>query len=330
MLKTEEARKELLKLLVDSALESDLSRGVLWSGPGRLPRRWLPHGSYHELYILYCAHQTCAGEKVASTSTFYRTLTQSGWKKKLRFSPPSAHSKCSVCAKLRSQIQHASGIQEHTTACDRLLRHLAGQYSDRETYWTLRTRAKTTGDILCAITDSMDKSKYALPRFHRGRTPKDIETMKRPNCEVTTTMIHGVGIYTYIGDENQSAGSNWVLETLSRSLQHAYVKHQKQNKPLPSVISIFADNTPKEPCHKAIFSFFLVDFQRLADFIWFLARHHLSFFAPQEVKKTIFGAWCSAMTAAGYARTICHQHLPVGHTHEDIGILLESPVDLLV
>ena len=245
-LSTKEARETLLKALVDSALESDLARGVVWSGPEKLPRRWLPHGAYHDLYTLYCSHQLSAGEHAASCSTFYRVLSESGWKSKLKFSPPSAHSKCTICCQLKSQIQHSKGLQEHTEACDKLVRHLAGQYADRAVYHECRNRAKTCGDILCMITDSMDRSKYSLPRYHRGRAPKDLATTVRPSLEVTTTMVHGVGIYTYLSDENQTAGTNWVLETLNRTLQYCHDKHQKMGKPVPPDLKIFADNTPKE------------------------------------------------------------------------------------
>ena len=247
-LNTKEVRLKLLQALVDSALESDLAQqGLVQAGPEGLPRRWLPHGVYHDLYTLYCSHQLSAGERVASCSTFYRVLSASGWKKKIKFSAPSSHSKCTICQKLRSRIHHAKGIQEHTESCDLLLRHLAGQYQDRQTYYECRCRAKA-GEIVCAITDSMDKSKYALPRWHRGRAPKDLETTKRPSLEVTTTMIHGVGIYTYLSDEDQTSGTNWVLETLNRSFQHMHEKHQRDSKPVPGVVRIFADNTPKVPC----------------------------------------------------------------------------------
>ena len=245
-LTTKEARQALLKALVDTALESDLARGVLWSGPENLPRRWLPHGSYHDLYTLYCSYQMSAGEHAASSSTFYRVLHQSGWKKKLKFSPPSAHSKCTVCAQLKSKIQHAKGLQEHTEACDKLVRHLAGQFADRAVYHECRNRAKVSGDMLCVITDSMDRSKYSLPRYHRGRAPKDLVNNIRPSLEVTTTMVHGVGIYTYLSDENQTAGTNWVLETLNRTLQYVHHRHQRLGKPVPADFKIFADNTPKD------------------------------------------------------------------------------------
>ena len=139
---TEEVRQHLLDALMNSALESDLSRGILWNGPRSLPRRWLPHGPYFDLYTLYCASQLASDEPVASKSTFYRVLNSSGWKKKIKFSPPSAHSKCSTCSRLKGQIQNAKGIQAHSEACDRLLRHLAGQFNDRACYWECRNRSK--------------------------------------------------------------------------------------------------------------------------------------------------------------------------------------------
>ena len=53
----------------------------------------------------------------------------------------------------------------------------------------------------------------------------------------------------------------------------------------------------------------------------FCFRVLLSRCSRQEIKNGHFGAWCSMMTAGGYARVISHEHLPVGHTHEDIGFL---------
>lgn len=42
-------------------------------------------------------------------------------------------------------------------------------------------------------------------------------------------------------------------------------------------------------------------------------------FEAKEVKNSIFGCYCSMMVGGGYFRTFSHEHLPVGHTHEDIG-----------
>ena len=252
-MKTQDAREKLLQALVDSALESDLARGMTRSGPDNLPRRWLPHGAYYDIFTLYCAHQAAAGEAAASASTFYRVLSESGWKKKMRFMPPSSHSKCSICHKLKARIQHAKGIQEQTEASDQLLRHLAGQFQDRSRYHQCRWLAKTTNDLVCLISDSMDKSKYSLPRYNRGQPPKDIQNVARPSLEVTTQIAHGIGVFTYLTDEDQNAGTNWQLETINRSLQHAHDYFQRSSKPTPPALKIFADNTPKETWHDSKF-----------------------------------------------------------------------------
>lgn len=39
----------------------------------------------------------------------------------------------------------------------------------------------------------------------------------------------------------------------------------------------------------------------------------------QEVKNGQFGAWASSVVGCGYWRVLSHEHLPVGHTHEDVG-----------
>ena len=39
------------------------------------------------------------------------------------------------------------------------------------------------------------------------------------------------------------------------------------------------------------------------------------------MKNSLFGAFCSAITCIGYHRTTSHEHLTVGHTHEDVGAL---------
>lgn len=314
---TKDMRNKLMQTLVDSAFQGDLSRGVLWSGPRDLPRRWLPHGSYYDLYTLYCSKQLSNGERVASRTTFYRVLKTSGWKKKIKFAPPSSHSKCSVCARLKGKIQSATGIQAHADACDKLLRHLSGQFADRACYYECRSRSRTSSDLLRIISDSMDRSKFSLPRFPRGRVPKDIENLKRPSCEMTTQIVHGVGIYTYLSDEDQTSGTTWVLETLNRTLQSVHTTLEKSGKRCPPIVKLFADNTPKDSlvCCKI-----LKEIAKSQTFFLSLSLY-LFYLFLQEVKNGIFGSWASMMVGAGYAQILSHEHLPVGHTHEDIGTL---------
>lgn len=245
-LDTNSSRASLLQSLLDSALESDLARGVVRRGAEGLARRALPPGKFTDLYHLYCSHQLSSGAPTASSTTFFRVLNESGWRKVLYFRPKSQHSMCHVCHQLKSRIRNARGVQEHAAACDELYRHLAGQFADRQCYWEFRARSKHEGDMITIICDGMDKSKFLLPRYAEGRTPKQLETMTRPSCEVYTVMVHGHCICTYITDSDQTAGTNWVMETLSRSLDKAYKHAQEQQKPWPRILKVFADNTPKD------------------------------------------------------------------------------------
>ena len=245
-LATEPERARLLQLLLDSALESDLSKSVLNLGPDRLIRRYLPPGTYSDLYHLYVSFQTSKNLKVSSPSTFYRVLESSGWKRVIKFRPVSQHSACTICQKLKARIRHSRDVSEHAQNSDLLMRHLTGQFLDRSTYWSYRTRAKRDMDILTVITDSMDRGKFVVPRYLDSRTPKDVANLNRPSCEVTASMIHGRMIYVAVADEGEGAGSSWVLEVLSRSLDSAYCQAQRKGWCWPSVLKIFADNTPKD------------------------------------------------------------------------------------
>ena len=203
------------------------------------------------MYQMYVSHQMASSEPCASSTTFYRVLNESGWRRVLIFRGKSQHSQCHVCAKLKSQLRHARGLQEMAAASDRLMRHLGGQFLDRSMYWALRNRARTDKDLLLLITDSMDKGKFALPRWVQGRPPKDIEDLKRPQCELTCTMVHGRLIYVAVTDEDQTTGSSWTVENVSRALEKAYALSQQNGTGWPSLLKIFADNTPK--AHTVLF-----------------------------------------------------------------------------
>jgi hypothetical protein len=71
--------------------------------------------------------------------------------------------------------------------------HLRAQYSDRLVYWGLRLRAQLRKDILVAILDGMDHSKFTLPRWTWGRSPKDAHSLVRPHLLVHVLLLHGRG-----------------------------------------------------------------------------------------------------------------------------------------
>lgn len=165
--------------------------------------------------------------------------------KKLIHRGKTTHTKCTTCHKLKTAIRKATTLQAHAEYADRYMRHIAGQFADRRAYWELRHRAATDRDILLCIQDSMDRSKFKLPRFSDGIVPKALDQKPRPECEVTATIAHGRGIFVYITDPEQSFGTNWNLERLNRTLQCCYQRAQEQQEPWPRVGRLFSDNTPK-------------------------------------------------------------------------------------
>ena len=130
---------------------------------------------FSDLYRLYTAACHSAGQPSASCSTFFRTLRKSGWRKKLRHRGKTTHAKCNQCHILKNKIRKSTSLQDHARAADAYLRHLAGTFADRKAYWEMRHRAAHRQDLLIAIQDSMDKSKFRLPRYAGGIVPKALE-----------------------------------------------------------------------------------------------------------------------------------------------------------
>ena len=241
---TEEGRAALVEALVSSALCS--APGLVETSPDKLPRRYLPPGNFSDLYRLYTAACHSAGQPSASCSTFFRTLRKSGWRKKLRHRGKTTHAKCNQCHILKNKIRKSTSLQDHARAADAYLRHLADTFADRKAYWEMRHRAAHRQDLLVAIQDSMDKSKFRLPRYAGGIVPKALEQKVRPECEVTACIVHGRAIFIYVADPNMSFGSDWSIEVFSRSLQTAWELSQKQGLQWPRVCKLFSDNTPKD------------------------------------------------------------------------------------
>ena len=145
------------------------------------------------------------------------------------------------CALSKDFLQHAK-------IADRLLGHYCQQWKTRECYWLARTRSQQVGDLLCMMVDSYDKAKCMLPKYPRGRTPKQViyEQIKRASSgrsnlfyficctalfsrsmlsvwgshilgtslTLTCSLIHGYGVYIYLGDEGIPSGANWTIEVV--------------------------------------------------------------------------------------------------------------------
>ena len=243
-LSTEDGRKKLVDVLLETSMGG--SARMTQCGPEHLPRRYLPPGRYSDMFRLYTAHCIAHGRPMASSTTFFRVLRDSGWRNVLRFRGASTHAECTVCHTLKARMRNSRDLQRHAKACDEYMRHLAGTFADRQVYWQFRERSATTGDCLTLITDGMDKSKFMLPRYSFGTTPKALETRVRPACELSAVLAHGWGVYVYLTDAEQSTGTDWTCEIVSRTLDSCWKIAQSTKRSWPSILKVFADNTPKE------------------------------------------------------------------------------------
>ena len=130
----------------------------------------------------------------------------------------------------------------------------------------------------------MDRSKYSLPRWFNNRTPKGAEKKTRPSMDLYACILHGRAVNIFITDENQTVGANFAAEIWARSVQKAWEQAQRNNKPFPSHAILFGDNTSR------------------------------------ELRNSCFSKLFCAITNAGCFTSSSVKHLPVGHTHEDIGV----------
>ena len=167
----------------------------------------------------------------------------------------------------------------------------------------------------------MDKSKFLLPRYCFATTPKALETRTRPACELSAVLAHGWGVLVFVTDSEQSTGTDWACEILSRTLDKCWKLAQSTKRSWPSVLKVFSDNTPK-----VSWCFFSQEF--LCVFLLVCAVILLrpsTFWAlkglcSKECENSIFGRYLSLLTTCGCFSNTAAEHLTVGHTHEDVGI----------
>ena len=147
---------------------------------------------------------------------FFRVLKTSGWRKKLRHRGKTTHAKCSTCHKLKNKIRKAKSLQEHAAACRWLFEAFSWSMCRSEVLLgSLDTGATIQQDLIVAIQDSMDKSKFSIPRYADGICPKALEQKVRPQCEVTACIVHGRGIFSFMwADPDLSFGSDWSIESV--------------------------------------------------------------------------------------------------------------------
>lgn len=264
-----------------------------------VPVRHLPHGRVHDLYLQFLAWYDAnmqddrpgvAGVAggvsetgPASFSTFWRRWHEK-WSHVLRFRKSSQHSCCQVCFDLKAAIETARGDLQLKLQHARTLReHLRAQYQDRCVYWSLRWASRQHQNVLVLIVDSMDKAKFAVPRYRFGDKPKELDRFVRPRLVCTAAVAHGWATAIYLSDESLNHGSDCFVEVVLRVLRKVWQISQETGRPIPEHLVIQADNTTAQ-CKNQVAVLFL-----------------------------------ALLVSRFKFQTTNLMFLRVGHTHEDIG-----------
>lgn len=166
----------------------------------------------------------------------------------------------------------------------RLLRqHIRNQYQDRLINWGLRFASRQYQDVLTIIVDSMDKTKFAVPRYEFPEHPKELESLIRPKLVCTAAIAHGWCTYIGFTDEDMTHGGDHFSEVLLTVLQKVSEVSEATGRPMPRHLVVQADNTPAQ-CKNGV------------------------------------GTLLMALLAARHKFVTTNlMFLRVGHTHEDIG-----------
>ena len=250
--------------------------------PDQMPLRYLPPGKVMDIYYLYQASCRQKNIPAASREHFRRCWKQ--WKDAaLAFRKRSTHTVCTECFELKAKIKTARSSTHQIQAHLDYLLHLNPQLAVRRCYWGIRSRARLHHDVLSVITDGMDRSKFRLPRYPGGRTPKDSEKLHRPVLECTAVLSHGHGLHLFVCDEDVKIGSSWAAHCVLSAIDGIRDRLAKQGKRWPPHFHLQGDNTPK------------------------------------ELKNSIMMKAVGCLTQQRLFLTSGVEFLRVGHTHEDVG-----------
>ncbi|CAE7208404.1 cofG [Symbiodinium sp. KB8] len=265
--------------------------------------RFLPPGNMKDYWLQLNASRDATATastttKPISFSQFWRVWC--GEFVHLKFRQQSSHAQCAECIKhkllIRELSHHLVARQEQVR---RYTEHLRSQYYDRVQYWNLRglSRMRSGAHISCII-DSMDQSKTLLPRSDLCRA-KDLSTLIRPKCHITTVIVHGHFVLMALSNHDMPKNSSVMVELMANVLSRL-----QSVCCLPDVhLHVQADNTVR------------------------------------EMKNNPFLKFLSTMTGQGQARDKVFrgvlreaslQNLRSGHSHEDVDQLFGLAIGALI
>ena len=261
-----------------------------------VPVRHLPHGRVHDLYLQFLSwydanvggkggegHDGREAKGPASYSTFHRHW-QTTWAGCLKFRKVAQHSTCQECFELKKSMHAARGdLAAKVQYAGKLREHLKAQYQDRCLYWSLRWASRQYQDVLVIIVDSMDKTKFGIPRYKFSERPKELDGFIRPKLVCTAALAHGWRTMLFLSDDVVNHGGDAFAEVVLQVLEEVAEVAKSTGRTVPRHLVIQSDNTTAQ-CKNSLGAMFMATLVAKFKFV-----------------------------------TANLMFLRVGHTHEDVG-----------
>ena len=172
--------------------------------------RHLPPGSLFELWRQY---QSCTPE--ACKFKLFWKIYHDEYASKLHFRARHQHTLCTTC------VKHKMLLKEMSRNCAARLRqrqlydrHLKSQYMDRRVYWNARAVSRRHEGKITMILDGMDQAKFAWPRS-AFLSAHQFDKFHRPRLHITTALVHGHGIFTFVSHADIKKSGSTTCEQLA-------------------------------------------------------------------------------------------------------------------
>jgi hypothetical protein len=156
-------------------------------------------------------------------------------------------------------------------------------------YYGTRWLSRQNKDVLTIIIDTVDRAKFAWPRWVWAKVSKEISGLLRPRTVLTAAIAHGFCTLLFVQSESLNHGSDFFCEVLSQTLERVWSMCQEPSpqgsssqRVFPKHLVIQSDNTTSQAKNQYVFMYLS----------YLVSRYKFA--------------------------TITLNFLMVGHTHEDI------------
>ncbi|CAK9111480.1 Uncharacterized protein SCF082_LOCUS51747 [Durusdinium trenchii] len=179
--------------------------------------RLLPPGTYTDYHRLFLAKNPT----VKASLKLFTRVWEEGFAGRLQIRTAGQHTKCSICVLHKMLVRRLS---DNAVARESQLRfwneHMELQFADRQVYWSNRAMSRLGQDqngarTITIICDSMDHSKWCVPRSSVVASSKAFQQLHRPYLTCTGVLVHGHLVCIAFSEAHVAGGSNYTCEVLA-------------------------------------------------------------------------------------------------------------------